>query len=97
MNTIARTSGLVLAGLLSATAISQQPPSTGPQTAAQTASPKNCSKTYLLPRLPEADAMKWLLVFRKIAHESLGVLTVIHQFAPVGVKCRSNFGLHLIL
>jgi hypothetical protein len=43
------------------------------------------------------DAMKRLPVFRKIAHESLGALTVVHKLASVGVKCRSNFGLHLIL
>jgi hypothetical protein len=55
------------------------------------------SKTYLLPRRPEARAMKRLRGFRKIALDSLGVLTVVHQFALVGVECRSNFDLHLIL
>ncbi len=53
------------------------------------------------PTLPlvalKPDAMKRLPVFLKIALDSLGVLTVVLQFALVGVKCRSNFDLHLVL
>jgi hypothetical protein len=40
---------------------------------------------------------KLLFAFPRTAIDALSILTVVHQFAPVGVKCRSNFGFHLVL